>query len=94
MLTVAPQLKRLGCAQRVLDFAAATAVQAYRAAWLDVNVVSVKPWLLAFYTARNGFTVVGEEPWPAGAEDRLLRPCYFHRARKALLPAPGAPALP
>jgi GNAT superfamily N-acetyltransferase len=84
MMTVATRLKKLGCGQRVLDFALATSRTTHGADELEAHVVSVKPWLLDFYVRRNGFAVVGKEAWPAEAEGQLLQPVFFHLVRRSL----------
>ena len=90
LLTISPELKRLGCAQRLLDASLHVAVNA-GATSCDVYIVSVKPWLLNFYE-RNGFTVVGKADWPTEDLGQLLMPCYFHRARRQLQNAPNSSA--
>lgn len=84
LLTIHPEYKKCGMASRVLDFALATARGTYGATAAEVHVVSVKPWLLDFYT-RKGFAVVGEDPWPAPLQHQLLLPTRFHRCRKSLV---------
>ena len=83
LLTVAPQLKHLGVAQRLLEFCLETSRLTYRCAAAEVFIVSVKPWLVEFYR-RNGFDMVGAEPWPAFLEHQLLRDCHFVQARRLL----------
>jgi hypothetical protein len=51
---------------------------------VEVFIVSVKPWLLAWYVEKNGFEVVGGESWPKALEWQLKRDCFFHQARKNL----------
>lgn len=87
MLTIAPSLKRLGCGQRVLDWALSTAADprgggGWGCGAVEVYVVSVKPWLLSFYTDKNRFREVGREDWPTPHE--LVIPCFFHRVRREL----------
>ena len=83
LLTIAPAAKRLGLGQRVLDFCLATSRETYGCAAAEVFIVSVKPWLLAFYE-HNGFKVVGADSWPAFLEWQLVKDCYFHQARLLL----------
>lgn len=83
LLTIAPAAKRLGLGQRVLDFCLATCRDTYRCAAAEVFIVSVKPWLLAFYE-HNGFKVVGAEAWPPFLEHQLVQSCYFKQARLLL----------
>jgi hypothetical protein len=42
----------------------------------QVFVVSVKPWLRAWYEAK-GYVAVGTQPWPV--PEQLKMPCHFHR---------------
>lgn len=83
MLTVAPALKRQGLAKALLAWVEAHA-RAEHCVALEASVVSVKPWLLAFYE-RSGFTVVGAEDWPPVMEHELLLDCHFHQVRKLLV---------
>jgi GNAT superfamily N-acetyltransferase len=80
LLTINPAYKKLGVAQRVLDFCMATSRDTYGAIAAEVFIVSVKPWLLQFYLS-NGFTVVGAERWPEFLDWQLRMDCYFHQAR-------------
>ena len=84
LLTVNTSLKKLGVAQRLLDAVLGLAKGPLRCDAVECYVVSVKPWLLRFYE-RNGFEVVGTEPWPAELDHQLILPCYFHRCLKRLL---------
>jgi ribosomal protein S18 acetylase RimI-like enzyme len=70
MLTVAPEMKKRGVGQRVLDFALATAVAA-QCTGVEAFVVSVKPWLRAWYES-NGFAVAGRAEWPAACMHQLV----------------------
>jgi GNAT superfamily N-acetyltransferase len=83
LLTVAPRLKRRGAARRVVAEVLERARREGCAA-AEVFIVSVKPWLLRFWTEGAGFHVVGAEPWPAFLEHQLLRDCFFHQARRVL----------
>jgi GNAT superfamily N-acetyltransferase len=83
MMTIAPDLKRLGLAQRLLEAAVLTARHTYGAQAVDCHVVSVKPWLRRFYES-NGFEVVGAAGWPAELKDSLKMPAYFHAMVKTL----------
>ena len=83
LLTIAPAAKRLGLGQRVLDFCLATCRETYGCAAAEVFIVSVKPWLLAFYE-HNGFRVVGADSWPRFLEWQLVKDCFFHQARLLL----------
>lgn len=87
MLTISPQLKRRGLATRLLGEAEARA-RAQGAVALEAFVVSVKPWLIAFYE-KAGFVKVGAENWPQFLEWQLKEDCYFFQVRKYLAPAPG-----
>jgi len=88
MLAVAPALKRRGLAARVLAAAEARAAAAGALA-VDVFVVSVKPWLRAFYE-KAGYAAVGAEPWPAALEHELVRDCYFVQMRRVIAGDGGA----
>ena len=92
MLTVHPSLKKLGVAQRLLDVALAVAREALRCTALECHVVSVKPWLLRFYE-RNGFSVVGADPWPEELNYQLILPTFFHRCVRQLMMAGASGAL-
>lgn len=88
MLTINPVIKKQGVGQRVLDFVLAWArapesEEGLGCTAIEAFVVSVKPWLLAWYTDRNGFQVVGREDWPTPHE--LILPCFFHKIRKQLV---------
>jgi hypothetical protein len=45
---------------------------------------SPQPWLLAYYQ-RQGFAVVGSDPWPPFLDHQLVLPTFFPRVRKALV---------
>lgn len=86
MLVAQPHLKRCGLGQRLLDTAVLTARKRYGADAVDCHVVSVKPWLRAFYE-RNGFAVVGRDEWPAALVPQLKLPqsdVFFHRMVRRL----------
>ena len=59
-------------------------VESDGAACVEAFVVSVKPWLLDFYVRKNGFAVVGAEPWPPFLEYQLILDCFFTQVRRVL----------
>ena len=77
MLTIEPSLKKSGIGQRVLEFSLLTIKETYNCEAAECFVVSVKPWLQDWYK-RNGFKVIGAEPWPEGMLHQLVLPCFFH----------------
>lgn len=81
MLTIEPSLKKSGLGQRVLDFSLSTIKETYNCDAAECFVVSVKPWLQDWYK-RNGFILVGAEPWPEVMLHQLVLPCFFHHMRR------------
>jgi ribosomal protein S18 acetylase RimI-like enzyme len=80
MLTIEPSLKKSGLGQRVLDFSLSTIKETFNCEAAECFVVSVKPWLQDWYK-RNGFVIVGAEPWPEVMLHQLVLPCFFHHMR-------------
>ncbi len=75
MMVVSPELKRRGMGARLLASALATARARLRADVVDIHVVSVKPWLSAFYEKVGGFALAGRAEWPEPLRP-LLKPAY------------------
>jgi N-acetylglutamate synthase-like GNAT family acetyltransferase len=82
LLTVSSPLKKHGVSLKVLDFATVQA-KSLGAIKLQVYVVSVKPWLLAYYL-KMGFQVVGRESWPPCFDHQVIKPVFFHVCEKTL----------
>ena len=63
---------------------AAAADAGVRAVLLLCDIVSVKPWLLKWYTQQQGFKVHGTRAWPTHLVGRLKRDVFFYTAHKVL----------
>lgn len=74
-MTVFCAFKRAGYARAIVKLAECEA-QARGASAIELEVVSVKPWLQAFY-ASFGYEPVETRPWPDGGPMRLTQPCEF-----------------